>query len=384
MARRHRPALRGVIAAVPVVAVVTAGIRSLKNPPQNGPEQSTGAAQSAAPARRKPSRPTTLHVPIWRYIVRKTLHEFSRDACTDLAATLTYYMVLSLFPGLLALVSLLGIVGQAKQTTDALLRVVGQLAPGDTVGILHDTVQQFTESPATGFTLVIGIVGALWSASGYVGAFGRAMNRIYETREGRPLWVLRPIQLLVTVVAIVLVIVIAAILILSGPIAQAIGNVVGLGETTLLVWSIAKWPVLAAAVILMVAVLYYATPNVRQPHFRWVSLGSVVAVVVLALATLGFGFYVSNFGNYDRTYGSLGGVIVFLLWLWIVNLALLFGAEFDSELERGRELQGGIRAEDTLRLEPRSRTQIVKADVAEADDERDGRILRLSRGRARP
>jgi membrane protein len=380
MARRHRPVLRGVIAAVPVLAVVTAGIRSLKGPAQTGPTPGT----AADPTRRKPSSPTKLHRPTWRYIVRKTLHEFSRDACTDLAATLTYYMVLSLFPGLLALVSLLGIVGQAQQTTDALLRVVGQLAPGETVGILRDTVRQFTQSPATGFTLVIGIVGALWSASGYVGAFGRAMNRIYETREGRPVWVLRPVQLLVTVIAMVLVIVIATILIISGPIAEAIGNVVGLGETTVLIWSIAKWPVLAAAVILMVAVLFYATPNVRQPHFRWVSLGSVVAVLVLAVATLGFGFYVSNFANYDRTYGSLGGVIVFLLWLWIANLALLLGAEFDSELERGRELQAGIRAEQNLRLETRSRQEIVKADLAEAGDERDGRILRLSRGRATP
>ncbi|WP_199727317.1 YihY/virulence factor BrkB family protein [Cryobacterium tepidiphilum] len=380
MARRHRPVLRGIVAAVPVVAVVTAGIRSLKDTGQTGPPPGT----AADPTRRKPSSPTKLHAPTWHYILRQTLHEFGRDSCTDLAATLTYYMVLSLFPGLLALVSLLGIVGQAQQTTDALLRVVEQLAPGDTVGILRDTVQQFTESPATGFTLVIGILGALWSASGYVGAFGRAMNRIYETREGRPVWVLRPVQLLVTITAMVLVIVIATILIISGPIAQAIGNVVGLGETSLLIWSIAKWPVLAAAVILMVAVLYYATPNVRQPHFRWVSLGSILAVLVLGVATLGFGFYVSNFANYDRTYGSLGGVIVFLLWLWIANLALLFGAEFDSELERGRELQGGIRAEENLRLETRDRQQIVKADLAEAGDVRDGRILRLSRGRSRP
>ncbi|RNE62139.1 YihY/virulence factor BrkB family protein [Cryobacterium tepidiphilum] len=355
-------------------------MRSLKDTGQTGPPPGT----AADPTRRKPSSPTKLHAPTWHYILRQTLHEFGRDSCTDLAATLTYYMVLSLFPGLLALVSLLGIVGQAQQTTDALLRVVEQLAPGDTVGILRDTVQQFTESPATGFTLVIGILGALWSASGYVGAFGRAMNRIYETREGRPVWVLRPVQLLVTITAMVLVIVIATILIISGPIAQAIGNVVGLGETSLLIWSIAKWPVLAAAVILMVAVLYYATPNVRQPHFRWVSLGSILAVLVLGVATLGFGFYVSNFANYDRTYGSLGGVIVFLLWLWIANLALLFGAEFDSELERGRELQGGIRAEENLRLETRDRQQIVKADLAEAGDVRDGRILRLSRGRSRP
>lgn len=380
MARRHRPALRGIVAAVPVVAVVTAGIRSLKDTGQTGPTPGT----AADPTRRKPTSPTKLHSPTWRYILRKTLHEFSWDSCTDLAATLTYYMVLSLFPGLLALVSLLGIVGQARQTTDALLRIVAQLAPGDSAGILRDTVQQFTESPATGVALVIGIVGALWSASGYVGAFGRAMNRIYETREGRPVWVLRPIQMLVTIVAMVLVIVSATILVISGPIAEAIGNVVGLGETSLLIWSIAKWPVLAAAVILMVAVLYYATPNVKQPHFRWVSLGSIAAVLVLAVATVGFGFYVSNFANYDRTYGSLGGVIVFLLWLWIANLALLFGAEFNSELERGRQLQGGIRAEDTLRLETRDHQQIARADLAEADDVRDGRILRLSRGRATP
>jgi membrane protein len=324
----------------------------------------------------KPTSPTQLHKRTWRYVFKRTLHEFSSDQCTDLAAALTYYLVLSLFPGLLALVSLLGLLGQAQRGTDALLRVISQLAPGASLGIIRDSVQQFTASPAIGWGLVAGIVGALWSASGYVGAFGRAMNRIYEIPEGRPVWKLRPIQLLVTIITIVLVVASAIILVVSGPVAQAIGNVFGLGETTVFIWSIAKWPVLAVIVIVIVALLYYATPNVRQPRFRWVSLGGALAVLILGIATVGFGFYVANFGNYDRTYGSLAGVIVFLLWLWIANLALLFGAEFDSELERGRELQGGIVAEDTLQLAPRDTRAISKATETATADAVAGRKLR--------
>jgi membrane protein len=326
----------------------------------------------------KPSNPGALHKRTWRYIARRTLHEFTADQCTDLAAALTYYMVLSIFPGLLALVSLLGIFGQARQATDALLRVVEQLAPGGSTEVIRGVIEQFTRSPAVGLALVVGIVGAIWSASGYIGAFGRALNRVYEVTEGRPFWKLRPVQLLVTVVGIIVTILVAIILVVSGPVAEAIGNVIGLGRETVFIWSVAKWPVLAAVVILMVAVLYYATPNVRQPRFRWVSPGSLLAVVILGIATVGFGFYVSNFANYDRTYGSLGGVIVFLLWLWITNLALLFGAEFDSELERGRELQGGIAAEEILRLPPRDTQAIRKAAGREAEDIAAGRKLRHS------
>ena len=179
------------------------------------------------------------------------------------------------------------------------------------------------------------------------------MNRIYEVEEGRPIWKLRPVMLLVTLVAVVLVALVALALVVTGPAAQAVGDAIGLGSTAVLVWNIAKWPVMLVVVVLIVALLYYATPNVKQPKFRWISVGALVAIVVWVLASAAFGFYVANFSSYNKTYGSLAGVIVFLLWLWITNLALLFGAELDAELERGRELQAGVAAEETVQLPPR-------------------------------
>lgn len=341
-------------------------------------------AKSDAPepdAPGKPQSPPDLHKPSWMYTLRMTMRQFTADQCTDLAAALTYYLVLSLFPGLLALVSLLGIFGQGEQGTQALLGIVRQLAPGNAVSIIGDAIKQFSGSPAVGFGLAAGILGALWTASGYVGAFARAMNRIYEIDEGRPAWKLRPVQLLVTLVTLLAIVVIAIILVVSGPVAEAIGNVFSLGETAVAVWSIAKWPVLVLAVVFMIAVLYYATPNIRQPKFRWMSIGALLAVVILGIASTAFGFYVSNFGNYDRTYGSLGGVIVFLLWLWIANLALLFGAEFDSEMERSRQLQAGIAAEETLQLPPRDTRVSRKAADKAAGDILQGRRLRINSAR---
>jgi membrane protein len=343
--------------------------------------ESKARADAPSPdADAKPDSPQELKKPAWKFILRKTLHEFTADQCTDLAAALTYYLVLALFPGILALVSLLGIIGQAKQGTDALLQIISQVAPGTASGILEDTVAQFTQSQAAGFALVTGVVVALWSASGYVGAFGRGMNRIYEIDEGRPAWKLRPMQLLVTLIIVLLIVVIATTLVISGPVAEALGNIFGLGDTAVFIWSILKWPVLVFAVVLIVDLLYYATPNVKQPKFRWMSVGSLLAVTILAIASLAFGFYVSNFANYDRTYGSLGGVIVFLLWLWIANLALLFGAEFDSEMERGRQLQGGIEAEEKLQLPPRDTKLSEKAADKEAADVLKGREIRLGNG----
>lgn len=345
---------------------------------------SLAKADAPAPdAPHKPKSPPDLHKPTWRHTVRMTLREFTADQCMDLAAALTYYLVLSLFPGLLALVSLLGLVGQGEAGTEALLGIVQQLAPGNTVEIIADVIEQFSESPAVGFALVVGVVGAVWTASGYVGAFARAMNRIYEIDEGRPAWKLRPVQLLVTLVTLLSIVVITVILVVSGPVAEAIGNVFNLGETAVLVWSIAKWPVLVLAVVFIIAVLFYATPNIRQPRFRWMSVGAFLAVVILALASTAFGFYVSNFGNYDRTYGSLGGVIVFLLWLWIANLALLFGAEFDSEMERSRQLQAGIRAEESLQLPPRDTRVSSKAAEKAAADILKGRELRIKNARGK-
>ncbi len=310
-------------------------------------------------------------------MLRKTFHEFSEDQCTDLAAALTYYAVLAVFPAALALVSLLGVIGQGQNAVD---KVIETLKPLVSDKMLTDTIQpaldQIAKSDSAGIALVIGIVAALWSASGYVGAFGRAMNRIYEIDEGRPFWKLRPIMLLLTVVAVLLAAVALLMLIVSGPVAESIGNVIGLGDTALTVWGIAKWPVLAAIVILVVGLLYYTTPNVQQPKFRWISVGAAVAILIWVLASVGFAFYVANFSSYNKTYGSLAGVIVALLFLWITNLALLFGGELDAELERGRELQAGIAAEEELQLPARDTRNIKKARKKRDKDIALGRRIR--------
>jgi membrane protein len=329
---------------------------------------------------RKPDSPADLKKRSWFYVAKKTLREFSKDQCTDLAAALTYYAVLALFPALVALMSLLGVFGQGQSTVDSLLKIVDQIGPSSAVDTLRPTIERLSNSQGAGLALVLGLLGALWSASGYVGAFGRAMNRVYEIGEGRPIWKLRPVQLLVTLFSIVLVAIAAAALVLTGPVAKAVGEQIGLGSTAILVWNIAKWPVLLAIVVVIVAVLYYATPNVKQPKFRWMSVGALFAILVWILASVAFGLYVSMFASYDKTYGSLAGVIVFLLWLWLTNVALLFGAELDAELERGRQLQSGIEAEETIQLPPRDTRNIEKAEKKQRSDIADGRAIRADAG----
>jgi membrane protein len=323
----------------------------------------------------KPDKPTDIDKRSWKYVFTKTAREFTSDQCTDIAAALTYYSVLSLFPGLIAVFSLLGVFGQGDKAASQILSILGTVAP-ESVDTLKGPIEQMASSPAAGIALISGLVLAIWSASGYVRAFSRGMNRIYEIEEGRPVWKLIPAQLLVTIIGIVMIVIAAVILIVSGPLADAVGDALGLGPVVTTVWSIAKWPVLALIVVLMVAILYYATPNAKQPKFRWLSLGSLLAIVVLVIASLGFGFYIANFSNYDRTYGSLAGVIVFLLWLWIANLALLFGAEFDAELERGRELQAGIAAEEDIQLPARDTRKSDKAAAKEQKDIDEGRRIR--------
>ncbi len=344
-------------------------------PDETTPVETAPTHDSAPPpdADGKPANPTDLTTPSWRFILRKTFREFSEDECTDLAAALTYYAVLALFPGLLALVSLLGLVGQAGNSS-ALADLLEDLGAGSAADTVRTQLEQLTRSPATGVALVVGVLGALWSASGYVGAFGRAMNRIYEVAEGRPFYKLRPLQMVITVGAVILAGLVTIGLVVSGPVARAVGNAIGLGDTAVTIWSIVKWPVLLILAALVIAILYYATPNVKQPRFRWLSLGAVVAIVTWVLASALFGLYIAHFSNYDKTYGSLAGVIVFLLWLWITNLALLFGAELDAEMERGRQLQAGIAAERDIRLPLRDtklvdkRARQAESDVARARD----------------
>lgn len=345
-----------------------------------------GGADEAAQAPdpddpRKPESPTDLTRPSLLYAMRKSVKEFQGDECTDLAASLTYYAVLSIFPALVVMVSLLGVFGQGRRTVDALLDIASDVAPASALDTLRPTIEQLVNSPTAGFALVAGIVGALWTASGYVGAFGRAMNRIYEIDEGRPVWKLRPVQLLLTLAGLVIAAAVVFMLAISGPVARAIGDAIGLGETAVTVWNVARWPLILLFVVLAVAILYYVTPNVEQPKFRWISGGAALAIVVWLIASLGFGLYVANFGSYNKTYGALAGVIVFLLWLWITNLALLFGAEVDAELERGRQLQAGLPAEHELQLPPKDDRNIRKEEAAEKKDIKRARRLRLSRGR---
>ncbi len=324
----------------------------------------------------KPEGPQDLTKRSWKYVLRKTFNEFNDDQCTDLAAALTYYSVLALFPAALALVSILGVVGQSTNAVNTVVKTLKPLVSDQMLGTIQPALEELASSDKAGVALVIGIVVALWSASGYVGAFSRSMNRIYEIREGRPFWKLRPVMLLLTLVAVTLTALVLLLLILSGPLLESIGRVMGIGDSVLTVWTFAKWPVIAAAVVMVVALLYYATPNVQQPKFRWISVGALVAIVVWVLASLGFAFYVANFSSYNKTYGSLAGVVVSLLFLWITNLALLFGAELDAELERGRELQAGMPAEQELQLPPRDTRNIEKADKKQAKDVAMGRRIR--------
>jgi membrane protein len=333
---------------------------------------------------RKPDDPTDLQKRTWFYVARKVRREFADDQCTDLAAALTYYGVLALFPAAIALSAILGLVGQSpEKSVQTVLDVMSPLVSEDTLGTIEKPLLELAGSQSAGLALVLGLLGALWSASGYVGAFGRAMNRIYEIGEGRPFWKLRPVMLLITLVAIVLVALVMVMLVVSGPLAQSIGDQIGLGDQAVQVWDIAKWPVMVLAVMLIVAILYYATPNVQQPKFRWISLGAAVAILIWMVASAGFALYVASFSSYNKTYGSLAGVVVGLVFLWLTNVALLLGAEIDSEIERGRQLQAGIAAESELQLPARDTRNIEKAAKKEAADAAKGRRIRERAGRRR-
>jgi membrane protein len=267
---------------------------------------------------------------------------------------LTYYSLLSLFPALLVLVALVGLFGQYPETTDAIFKMIRSIGPESAVDTFKHPVESVVrQKGGAGALLGVGLLGALWSASGYLGAFIRASNVIYGTDEGRPFWKLRPLQIVLTVALVLLTAVVALSLVASGSIAEAVGEGIGLGSTALTVWSIAKWPVLAAIVLLIIGILYRVAPNVRLPSWRWLSPGAVLAIVVWIVASAGFAIYVSRLGSYNSTYGSLGAVIIFLIWLWLTNLSILLGAEFNAELERERELAAGQPAEDELQLEPK-------------------------------
>jgi membrane protein len=294
---------------------------------------------------RKDVGPDDISAVGWKAVLKRTVKEFQNDNLTDWAAALTYYSVLALFPALLVLVALVGVFGQYPQTTDTMIDVLRQTGvQSDTLRSVEDAINGVVQNKGgAGALLGFGLLGAMWSASGYIGAFMRASNNIYEKPEGRPFYKLRPLQVLVTLTMVLLLALVLIAIVVSGPLAEAIGDQIGLGSTAVTVWNIAKWPVLAFIVSLMLAVLYYAAPNARLPKFQWISPGAIVALVVWVVVSFGFFLYANNFGSYNATYGTLGGAITLLVWLWISNLAVLFGQELNAEIERGREVAAGKR-----------------------------------------
>jgi membrane protein len=292
-----------------------------------------------------PDDPADLERRSWMGVLKRTVREFQDDNLTDWAAALTYYAVLSIFPALIVLVSILGLIGESA--TQPLIDNLGSFAPGPAREIFTDAIQNLQGSQgAAGVFFVIGILAALWSASGYIAGFMRASNSIYDIEEGRPIWKTLPVRVGLTVLLMVLTAISAVAVTLSGGLAKEVGNLIGVGDTAVQIWNIAKWPALVLFVSLMFAVLYWAAPNVKQPGFKWITPGSVLAVIGWIIASLAFAFYVANFGSYNKTYGTLAGPIVFLVWLWISNIMVLLGAEFNAELERARAIEGGMRPKD--------------------------------------
>ncbi|MFJ9038782.1 YihY/virulence factor BrkB family protein [Streptomyces sp. NPDC102406] len=314
---------------------------------------------------RAPDTPSDLPKRSWGAVLKGSLREFQDDELTDRAAALTYYGVLSLFPALLVLVSLLGVTG--KSTTDKVLSNLKSLAPGSARDIITRAVEQLQGNAGTGsLVAIISLVLAVWSASGYVAAFIRSANAVYDMPEGRPIWKVLPVRVGVTVVLMVLATMSALIVVFTGGIARQAGDLLGVGDSALTVWSIVKWPVLVVLVTIMIAILYWATPNAKVKGFRWITPGSVLALVVWLIASAGFAFYVANFASYNKTYGTMAGVIVFLVWLWVSNLAVLLGLEFDAETARQRAVAGGHPPEAEPYTEPRD---------TRAWDERDRRRM---------
>jgi membrane protein len=310
-----------------------------------GPSRSRGNGNSL-------TSPTDLPGRAWGEVLKRTFAEFREDNVTDWAAALTYYGVLAIFPALIALVSILGLVGESATTP--LLDNLKGFAPGPAQEILTNALHGLTNSRGGASILfIVGIAGAIWSASSYIGAFIRASNVIWDVEEGRPFTKTVPLRLVITIVMLVLLTATAVAVAVTGPLADKVGELIGVGSTAVTVWDIAKWPVLVLVVALMFTILYYAAPNVRQPGFRWVTPGAIVAVLAWMLVSALFGVYVANFGSYNKTYGSLGAIIIFLVWLWLTNIAILLGAELNAETQRGRQIEAGHPPEREPFLPPR-------------------------------
>lgn len=328
--------------------------------------------------------PTDLSRRDWKAVAKRAFAEFGDDRGTDLAAALTYYAMMSIAPMLLALTSLLGVVGQGGATTAAIESLGGELGlKPETLATATGYVDSMQDAGGGGVLLVVGVLASLWSASNYVNAFSRMMNAVYEVQEGRPVWKLRPWLLLLTLVITLTLVAIVLSVTLSGGLSEAIFGYLGLSEQATFLWNIFKWPVIVVVVVGVIDLLYWGTPNVRQPKFRWISPGAILALAIAVTAAAGFGFYAANFGKYNATYGALGGVIVLLLMIWLINIALVLGAELDAELERARELSAGIAAEESIQLPPRDARGTAKKAAKSAAMVQEARELRMVAAAAR-
>jgi membrane protein len=314
----------------------------------------------------EPASPTDIPAGGWRRILVRSVQQFQADDVTDRAAALTYYGVLAIFPAVLVLISILGLVG--KSTTQKVLDNLHQVAPGGVNSFLRTVIEQVQgRSGAASIGAIVGLLLALWSASGYVGAFMRASNAIYDVAEGRPIWKTAPVRFGVTLLLVIMLVASAVMVVVTGPVASQVGHALGIGDSAVTVWNIAKWPVLLVVVSLMFSLLYWACPNVKQPGFRWITPGGVLAVIVWLIASGLFAVYVAFSGSYNKTYGTVATVIIFLVWLWITNIAILLGAEFNAEIQRQRAIEGGLPADVEPYLELRDTRKLDDAQTRQAE-----------------
>jgi YihY family inner membrane protein len=314
-----------------------------------------------------PDSPTDLPKSSLKDVLRRARVEFRRDHLTDLAAGLTYYATLSAVPGLIVLVAILGLLG--PDTTSQLTNQVQSIAPGSSAEVVTNLINQAQSNrTGAGIGAVVGLVVALWSASGYVAAFMRASNVVYDIEEGRPIWKTLPIRIGLTVLAVVVIVISVVIVVVSGPVAQQVGDIIGVGDAAVTVWSVVKWPVMLVLVAVLLAILFWASPNAKQGGVRWVSPGGVIAVLIWVGASALFAVYVTHFASYDKTYGSLGGVVIFLVWLWLTNIALLLGVEINAELDRSRAIAEGVSPHAEPFAEPRDTRKLDPEDKAAVEE----------------
>jgi membrane protein len=321
----------------------------------------------------RPDRPTDIPAPGWWAALRRAFRQFSHDDITDRAAALTYFGILAIFPGLLVLVSILGFLG--KNTSQKFLDNVSQIAPGGVRTFLQSVIEQVQgRQGAASIAAAVGLLLAIWSASGYVAAFMRATNAIYDIDEGRPIWRTAPVRLGITLATMLGLVITALMVVLTGSVARQVGRAIGVGNAGVTAWDIAKWPVLLIIVSMMLSLLYWASPNAKQDGPIWVTPGGVIAVIAWLVASGAFAVYVSFSGSYNKTYGSLATVIVFLVWLWITNIAILLGAEVNAELQHQRMITAGV-PED---VEP----FVELRDTRKLDDDEKARVERAAQQRA--